>query len=395
MRLISGFFAIFFAIIVTNLLSSSAWSQSNDEARPRTILVYDVSNSMWGQIDSVSKVEIARKVIGEIVADWEPGAELGLVAYGHRREADCSDIETVIPVGPVDAAAFSATVNSLVPRGRTPLTDAVRAAAQELQYTDRPSTVILVSDGIESCEADPCALADELEATGLGFTAHVIGFDVASIEDQRELSCLAENTGGLYLTAENAEELTAAFRTVAAPPPPMVLIEAAEAASGPALTDPNIVWTLVDLESERTVVAGQQSSVVEMDLDGGRYFVRAELGDMVGSAEFSYTGDEDVVERVLLESMVSLEGPELVAALETFEVRWSGPDNPGDYISLVRSGALATAFDAYARTSGGSPATLTAPVTPGEDYELRYVSAASSTVLASAPIRVLARSVRR
>ena len=171
--------------------SPGSWAQTNQSENPGTVMVLDVSGSMWGQIEGRSKIEIAREVIAGLMTNWNPSTELGLVAYGHRREGDCTDIETVIPVGPVDANQFVSTVNALVPRGKTPLTDAVRQAAETLRYKDTPATVILVSDGIESCNADPCALAQELEKAGVGFTAHVVGFDVAKVEDQAQLRCIA------------------------------------------------------------------------------------------------------------------------------------------------------------------------------------------------------------
>ena len=58
------------------------------------------------------------------------------------------------------------------------MTDAVVAAADSLRYTENAATVILVSDGIETCNPDPCAAAQILAETGVDFTAHVIGFDV-------------------------------------------------------------------------------------------------------------------------------------------------------------------------------------------------------------------------
>jgi len=138
------------------------------------MIVLDVSNSMWGQIDGVPKYEIARDVISEMVQNLSTESDYGLIAYGHRRKSDCSDIELLLPIGPLDPDAFSAAVNNLTPRGRTPLTDAVRTAAEVMGYSERSARIILVSDGLESCDADPCALAAELEASGLDFTTHAV-----------------------------------------------------------------------------------------------------------------------------------------------------------------------------------------------------------------------------
>ncbi len=371
--------------ITFSYLPTSA--QVSDSDAPATILVFDVSNSMWGQIDGISKVEIARDVIAELLAEWDPSVDLGLVAYGHRRQGDCSDIETVIPVGPVNHQTFSQTVNSLVPRGKTPLTEAVRAAAIELSYSDRPSTVILVSDGIESCGADPCAMATELERTGIGFTAHVVGFDVDRIEDQRELSCLAENTGGMYLTASNADELSEALRTVAVAAPPMLRLETGEAETGPSLNDPATRWTVVAIDTEETITADRTAAYLELDLDAGRYFARAELGNRSGAVEFEYA-DDDAVKRIVLQIAVSLSAPDTVEALKDFPVNWTGPNRSGDFIALAAPGTSASEFSAYARTTTGSPTNITAPPAPGE-YLLRYVDASGSRILAERPIEVV------
>jgi Ca-activated chloride channel family protein len=116
-------------------------------------------------------------------------------------------------------------IGGLGPKGKTPLGDAVRQAAAALQYTEDPATVVLISDGKENCGMDPCALGTELARTGVDFTALVIGFDVDEI-DQAGLRCLAENTGGLFLPAEDATGLREAIdRTVEeveAPPAPVV-----------------------------------------------------------------------------------------------------------------------------------------------------------------------------
>ncbi|WP_226778883.1 vWA domain-containing protein, partial [Oceaniglobus trochenteri] len=192
------------------------------QAGEDVVIVYDASGSMWGQIDGTSKIEIARKVLGDLITDWDGATNLGLVAYGHRSKGDCTDIETLITPGPVDRAGFVARVNGIRPVGKTPLTAAVQQAADLLSYRDNPATVVLISDGVETCNADPCALSAQLEKQGVKFTAHVVGFDLQ--DDAREsLACIAENTGGVFVPARNADELHAALDQVQAamdvPPP--------------------------------------------------------------------------------------------------------------------------------------------------------------------------------
>src|SRR6056297_3986949 len=74
----------------------------------RTMLILDGSGSMWGRIDGTPKIEIARGAIDTMLRDWPEGREIGLMAYGHRREGDCSDIELLRAPGPLDRAALRA-----------------------------------------------------------------------------------------------------------------------------------------------------------------------------------------------------------------------------------------------------------------------------------------------
>jgi Ca-activated chloride channel family protein len=214
----------------------------------RVMLVLDASGSMWGQIDGKSKIEIARGVVADMLSHWDAKTEIGLIAYGHRRKGDCADIQTLIPPGPLDKAAFLAQVNALTPMGKTPLSQAVIDAAEALKFGEEKATVILVSDGEETCALDPCAVGTELKAKGVDFTAHVVGFDVADPAHQAQLRCLAENTGGTFLTAKNAGELTRALETVAqtvqaAPPAPAPAPPPAPAPEPAVVAGPNLAFT--------------------------------------------------------------------------------------------------------------------------------------------------------
>lgn len=127
-------------------------------AQQNMILVLDSSGSMAGRIAGIRKIDIARQVVGDILGSVNPNTRLGLFAYGHRRKGDCSDIEMIHRVSKPDRRAMLQAIDALKPVGKTPLSDAVRKAAETLRYTEEKATVILVSDGEETCNADPCAL---------------------------------------------------------------------------------------------------------------------------------------------------------------------------------------------------------------------------------------------
>lgn len=173
---------------------------------------------MWGQIDGRTKLEIARETVAQVLGTIPAEQEIGLMAYGHRERGNCADIELMVPPAAGTGAEIAARVNEMRFQGKTPLTETVRQAAEALRYGEEAATVVLVTDGLETCEADPCALARELEAAGLNFTAHVIGFGLTE-EEGAQVACLAEETGGMYLQASDAGTLADALtRTVAAAP---------------------------------------------------------------------------------------------------------------------------------------------------------------------------------
>ncbi|MEL6690817.1 MAG: VWA domain-containing protein [Pseudomonadota bacterium] len=231
------------------------------QGAPNTILVLDGSGSMWGQIDGVNKIVIAREVVGTLLDDFPQDQNLGLTVYGHRTRGDCSDIETVVAPDAGTLPAIRQAVNGINPRGKTPMTDALIAAAQALRFTEEAATVILVSDGIETCNPDPCAAAAALEQAGIDFTAHVVGFDVTDPEALAQMQCIAGNTGGQFLSASNSSELSSALTQVAVAPEPAlgsVAFLAREGAGGPIIEE--AAWAIVPQNAQgRLDFTGQQT----------------------------------------------------------------------------------------------------------------------------------------
>ena len=380
------------------------------------IVVFDASNSMWGQINGIAKIEIAREVMGNILADWDPGTNLGLVVYGHRSTDDCSDIETVIRPGPLDAAAYMAEINSITPRGRTPLTDAVQHAAEDLAYRDNPGTVILISDGIESCNRDPCAVAELLAQDGIAFTAHVVGFGLAADQDPETLSCIADATGGMFLTAQNAGELTDALAEIAtqvaqAPPAPEPRPPPPEPEPAPAveITAPahatvgsmfRVSWTpdLGDLDFVTIVPVGtdqgelgnsvrtsaEQPAGLQAPAEPGFYeirYVRNDGRETLGMVTIEIVDAEIVVT-----------APQTAIAGATFGVSWSQTIDGRDFITIVPLGADEGTLGNSIRASADQPGGLQAPAEPGF-YEIRYMLNEGRRTLAIAQIEIVAAEV--
>jgi Ca-activated chloride channel homolog len=182
-------------------------TKSTDVAR--TVLVLDASGSMWGRIQGKPKIEIAKEVLTDLVNDLPEKSYAGLVAYGHRSKGDCRDVEELVPLQPLNRKLLVAKIKAISPKGKTPITLSIRKTAEKLKGVEEDTTIILVSDGKETCEGDPCALVKELKAAGIRFTMYVIGFDVTE-EEKAQLECMARAGDGQYFTAKTAQEFRVA-----------------------------------------------------------------------------------------------------------------------------------------------------------------------------------------
>lgn len=369
--------------------------------RPNTILVLDGSGSMWGQIDGVNKITIARDVVAGLLDQFPDGQSLGLTVYGHRTRGDCTDIETIVAPGAGTLPAIRRAVAGINPRGRTPMTDAVIAAAQSLRHTEQAATVILVSDGIETCHPDPCAAARALEEAGVNFTAHVVGFDVTDPVALAQMQCMAQETGGTFTTAANAAELTEALTRVAvtAPEPDSVLLTARFSAvldqgtTRRGITDA-VVFEV--LQGAATVMDATQNDAPMTQLSPGDYTLQAYWieGEEQIRQPFTVAHAGDVAVEVVFSQPLppaTLDAPESGPAGSTLMVDWTGPNADGDYLDTAAPGAGAQEYQTFVSTLDGNPAALRLPAQPGA-YVIRYVMANGAQVLAERAITVTPQS---
>jgi Ca-activated chloride channel family protein len=181
---------------------------AQDSSTPSPIIfIYDASGSMWGQIDGMSKIEIATDVLSTSVNNFPENQNVGLVAYGHRQEGDCRDVEFIVSMDNNDKDLINQTLSEIRPLGRTPLAYSATQVINTLRESEERATVILVTDGIESCDGNICEVVQAAKNEGIDFKLHIIGFGLQG-EETTQLQCAAKAGGGQYYDAENAEVLT-------------------------------------------------------------------------------------------------------------------------------------------------------------------------------------------
>lgn len=175
--------------------------------------VLDASGSMLARIDGQRKIAIARQAMGALVPDLGDSTRVALRTYGRNRPDDCSDIELLSPLAPLDRAALLAQIDAIEPvnLSRTPLASSLAAIAADLGDAPGETLVVLLSDGEESCDGDPVAEAAKLHADNPQVRVSVVGLDIAPELTER-LAAIAEAGGGSYFAAGDVNQLGAALK---------------------------------------------------------------------------------------------------------------------------------------------------------------------------------------
>ena len=161
------------------------------------------------------RIEAAKRAAKTLVDGVPDGAELGLVTYGTgtgsseaEMAAGCEDVHTLIPLRQVDRAATDAQIDLLAPSGYTPIALALTTAAGLLPTDGSPQAIVLVSDGEDTCGQPPCDVARQLHQTHPGLSISTVGFRTDGPASE-QLACIATSTGGIFVQADNADQLAA------------------------------------------------------------------------------------------------------------------------------------------------------------------------------------------
>ncbi|MCH9807185.1 MAG: VWA domain-containing protein [Alphaproteobacteria bacterium] len=241
------------AILIVALTASAASSQNAEPDAPTctddAMVVFDASGSMSGMLRTgvrVSRIDQVREALEIVLPQIERHRKLGLIVYGPQigpRNADpiaqCANIDLVFTPKPNAARYIIDEVNALVPSGVTPLTDAIVKAAEVLNYREQPATVVLFTDGQETCGGQPCQTVIKMLGQARALRIHVINYairDPYGILKRFGTRCIADQSGGEYVPAATLDELVAAFRKVLGCPLVTQLNTAATPAASPGNT---------------------------------------------------------------------------------------------------------------------------------------------------------------
>jgi Ca-activated chloride channel family protein len=202
--------AVLLASVV--LVCPAFGDDASGKCQTDAMIVFDASGSM-GTTDyalKLPRIARAKNAMATVLPEVAPLRRLGLIVYGEGAYNDCNSIELRMKPAANAASSLLDIIEDINPRGRTPLTRSVELAAESLDYHNRPSTIVLLTDGEETCGGDPCKTAKRLKAQANGLTIHVIGYREQG--GYFAARCMSEETGGEYTSVKTEEELTAALR---------------------------------------------------------------------------------------------------------------------------------------------------------------------------------------
>lgn len=183
-------------------------------------IVFDASRSMNDPMGGGTKLDEAKKALTTLAGQISPDSLVGLRIFGKNpvinnvRES-CLDSRLVIPIQPFNKQAMLNEVAGLTSYGQTALGYSLQLAGQD--FSPDPAvkkTIILISDGEESCGMDPINVVGSFKARGINFVVHAIGFD-ADAKGKAQMQQLSNMTGGSYQDAKNSVELKESLETVA------------------------------------------------------------------------------------------------------------------------------------------------------------------------------------
>ena len=185
-------------------------------------LILDASGSMNGRLaDGTVKIKAAKQAVAKLVENLAGESRLAFRAYGHQsptKARDCKDTQLVVGFGSIDSNRSQVVeqANGMRAQGYTPITYVIGLAADDLkQEAVGKRIIILVSDGKETCEGDPCATARKLKEADASLVIHTIGF-AADDATRFQLQCVAAATGGTYFNPGSAGGLVDSLGKAAA-----------------------------------------------------------------------------------------------------------------------------------------------------------------------------------
>ncbi len=173
-------------ILILSFCATYLQAQQKKSIPPtsRILFVFDASQSMYGTWESGKKINIARNYLINIIDSLEQmdNIQMALRVYGHQSPVppqDCSDTKLEVPFGQGSASQIRQRLRYLIPKGTTPIANSLEKSVNDFPPCDNcRNIIILITDGIEACDGDPCQASLNLQKKGIVLKPFIIGIGI-------------------------------------------------------------------------------------------------------------------------------------------------------------------------------------------------------------------------
>ena len=158
-------------IVIVMLMAYAGVAQNQPPATKKTtpvtriLFIFDASQSMLGRWQSDTKFNIAKRIISEMldsVANLK-NTEFALRVYGHQHQFPpqvCTDTRLEVPFAPGNTVKIKSRLRTINARGTTPIAYSLEQSAKDFPpCANCRNIVVLITDGMEECSGDPCAVS--------------------------------------------------------------------------------------------------------------------------------------------------------------------------------------------------------------------------------------------
>ena len=161
-----------------------AQSKDNEQRPPLTRILFVFDGAKVLGDETGAKIDVAQRLMGQMLDSLqeiqaEGNFQLALRVYGHQRPVppqDCSDTRLEVPFGKGNIYKIKRVLKSITPRGTTPIAGSLMKAANDFTpCEDCRNIIILITDGVEACDGDPCIVSKRLQKEGIVLKPFVIG----------------------------------------------------------------------------------------------------------------------------------------------------------------------------------------------------------------------------
>lgn len=181
----------------------------------RVLILLDASGSMADKWGGKSKLETARELLYQYMDSTQranPDVEFALRALGHqwpRTQRNCTDSKLEVPFRRQNATAIKKALEQIKPQGMTPIAYSLLQAVNDFpKEKDARHFVLLVTDGEENCEGNPCEAAQAFMSTRIGFKPYIIGMGTSD-KFLNSMQC-----AGVVLPAASAQVMQQQLQTI-------------------------------------------------------------------------------------------------------------------------------------------------------------------------------------